>query len=189
MDTILCSIFSINCRMLRTCSYIGTRVITQRNLFEILLKQTEIRLYLPSSEWFRTRWTLSVRFQINRKMINIIRFRVDFSLCVYTIHELLLCLDTAMSIWTIRVDHASNSLNTVENISSQKKTHTLAILIAMIVNWHITTGIWTLTILVKISVKMRQITNSAISSLNVALSWQYILPQLPVQELLSKNYC
>ena len=30
---------------------------TQRNLFEFLLNQTEIRLYLPSSGWFGTRRT------------------------------------------------------------------------------------------------------------------------------------
>ena len=61
---------------------------TQRNLFKILLNQTEIRLYLPFSDWFGTKLT-SVWFQINRKMVNIIwfkfdliRFRKDFSVCM-----------------------------------------------------------------------------------------------------------
>ena len=50
---------------------------TQRNLFEILLNQTEIWLYLPFSDWFGTKRT-SVWFQINRIMVNTIRFRFDF---------------------------------------------------------------------------------------------------------------
>ena len=69
----------------------ATRVIlrshTQRNLFEILLTQTEIRLHLPFSGWFGTKRT-SVWFQSNRKMVNaiwfrfdLIRFRKDFSVC------------------------------------------------------------------------------------------------------------
>ena len=49
---------------------------TQRNLFEILLNQPEIRLYLQISDWFGTKWT-SVWFQINRKMVNTIWFLVD----------------------------------------------------------------------------------------------------------------
>ena len=48
----------------------------QRNIFEILLSQTEIRLYLPFSDWFGTKWT-SVWFQINRKMVNTIWFWFD----------------------------------------------------------------------------------------------------------------
>ena len=61
---------------------------THRELFfEILLNQTEIRLYLPSSDWFGTK-RLSVSFQINLKMVNtlwfqfnLIIFRKDFSVC------------------------------------------------------------------------------------------------------------
>ena len=60
---------------------------TQRNLFKILLNQTEIRLYLPFSNWFGTKWTF-VWFQINRKMVNtiwlrfnLIKFWKDFSVC------------------------------------------------------------------------------------------------------------
>ena len=49
---------------------------TQRNLFEILLNQTEIGLYLPFSDWFGTK-RKSVWFQINRKMISTIRFLFD----------------------------------------------------------------------------------------------------------------
>ena len=49
-----------NLEKLETC--------TQRNLFEILLNQPEIRLYLPFSDWFR---------------VNLIRFRKDFSVCTF----------------------------------------------------------------------------------------------------------
>ena len=62
---------------------------TQRYLFEILLNQTEIRLYLPFSDWFWTKRT-SVWFQINRKIVStiwfrfdLIRFGKDFSVSVY----------------------------------------------------------------------------------------------------------
>ena len=58
---------------------------TQRNLFEIWLNQTEIRLYLSFFDWFGTKQT-SVWFQNNRKIVNtiwfrfnLIRFRKDFS--------------------------------------------------------------------------------------------------------------
>ena len=50
---------------------------TQRNIFQILLNQTEIRLYLPFSDWYGTKRT-SVWFQINLKMVNTIWFKVDF---------------------------------------------------------------------------------------------------------------
>jgi len=63
---------------------------TQRNLFEILLNQTEIRLYSPFSDWFGTK-RISVWFQINRKIVNTIwfqfdltRFGKDFSVCSFT---------------------------------------------------------------------------------------------------------
>ena len=49
----------------------------QRNLFEILLNQPKIRLYLPFSSWFRSKRT-SVWIKINWKMANTIWFRVDF---------------------------------------------------------------------------------------------------------------
>ena len=49
---------------------------TQENLFDVLLKQTEIRLYLPCTDWFGTKRT-SVWFQINRKMVNTIWFWFD----------------------------------------------------------------------------------------------------------------
>ena len=42
----------------------------------ILRHQTEIRVYLPFSDWFRIELT-SVWFKINRKMINTIWFRFD----------------------------------------------------------------------------------------------------------------
>ena len=59
----------------------------QRNLFEVLINQTKIRFYLAFSNWFGTKRT-SVRFQINRKLVNTIWFRFDViefwkdSLCV-----------------------------------------------------------------------------------------------------------
>ena len=63
--------------------------VTQRNLFETLSNQPEIRLYLPFFVWFRSKRT-SVWFQINGKLVNSIWFRVDltsfrkyFSLCSY----------------------------------------------------------------------------------------------------------
>ena len=60
------------------------QILAQKNLFEILLNQPEIRLYLPFSCWFGSKRT-SVWFQINRNsMVNTIWFRVDFekiSLC------------------------------------------------------------------------------------------------------------
>ena len=66
----------------------------QRNLFEILLNQTEIRLYLPFSEWFGTK-QMSVWCQINRKMINtiwfrfdLIRFRKDYFMCCRILRRL-----------------------------------------------------------------------------------------------------
>ena len=51
-----------------------------RNLFEILLNQTEIRLYLPFSDRFGTSRT-SVWFKIIRKMVNTIG---TISLCVHS---------------------------------------------------------------------------------------------------------
>ena len=60
---------------------------TQKNLFEILINQPEIRLYLPFSDWFGIK-RMSVWFQINRIMVNtiwfrvdLIRFQKDFSVC------------------------------------------------------------------------------------------------------------
>ena len=62
-------------------------ICRERNIFEIFLNQTEIRLYLPFSDWFGSK-RMSVWFQINRKMVNtiwflfdLIRFRKDFSVC------------------------------------------------------------------------------------------------------------
>ena len=49
---------------------------TQGNLFVILLNQTEIRMYLPYSDWFGTK-RRSVRLQINQKMVNTIWIRFD----------------------------------------------------------------------------------------------------------------
>ena len=51
-------------------------IYTQRIFFEFLLNHSEIRLYSPFSDWFGTTQTL-VWFQIYRKMVNRIWFRVD----------------------------------------------------------------------------------------------------------------
>ena len=60
---------------------------TQRNIFEFLLNQPEIRLYLPFSDWFGSKRT-SVWIKIIRKMVttiwfqvDLIRFRKDLSVC------------------------------------------------------------------------------------------------------------
>ena len=64
---------------------------SQRKLLEILLNQTEIKLYIPFSDWFGTKRT-SVWFQIIRKIVYTIwfqfdssRFRKDFSVCTVSI--------------------------------------------------------------------------------------------------------
>ena len=49
---------------------------TQRNLFEISLNQAEIKLYLPFLNSFEAKRT-SIWFQINRKIVNTIWFRLD----------------------------------------------------------------------------------------------------------------
>ena len=46
---------------------------TPRNLFEILLHQTEIRFYSPFTDWYGTaNGHVRLLFQINRKMVNTI---------------------------------------------------------------------------------------------------------------------
>ena len=69
---------------------------TQRNIFVTLLNQTEIKLYLLFSDWFRTN-NHSVRFQINQEMVNTIsfqfnltRFRKNFSVCICTHRKIFL---------------------------------------------------------------------------------------------------
>ena len=59
-----------------TLVWCSGRCFTHENHFEILLNQPEIRLYLPFSGWFGNKRT-SVWFQVIRKMINTIWFRVD----------------------------------------------------------------------------------------------------------------
>ena len=51
---------------------------TQRNLFKILLNQTELRLHLPFSDWFGSKRT-SVWFQISLKMVTTIWFQFDLT--------------------------------------------------------------------------------------------------------------
>ena len=74
------------------CSSFVRKLFTRRNLFEILLNQPKIRLYLPFSDLFGTR-RMSVWFQINRKMVNkiwfqvdLIRFRKDFSVYIRNVN-------------------------------------------------------------------------------------------------------
>ena len=84
------------------CPSLGIMSLLRQNLpsahreiiFQILLNNTDIRLYLPFSDWFETKRT-SVWFQINRKMVNIIWFRFDLirfrkclSVCVLTDRDL-----------------------------------------------------------------------------------------------------
>ena len=61
----------------------------ERNHFSVSLTIFLSRLYLPYSDWFGTKRT-SVRFKINRTMVNtiwfrvdLIRFRKDFSVCTF----------------------------------------------------------------------------------------------------------
>ena len=72
----------------RSCNR-GMIVLSNPSLFitDTLFNQIEIKLYLPFSNWFGTKWT-SVWFQINRKIVNTIWFRFDlirfqkyFSVC------------------------------------------------------------------------------------------------------------
>ena len=75
----------VNCNSILGPKGIQDKQYTHR---EILLNQTEIRLYLSFSNWFGTKRT-SVWFQINQKMVNtiwfrfdLIIFRKDFSVCI-----------------------------------------------------------------------------------------------------------
>ena len=72
MESILSEIFY---RLLVANRHLRSRY-TQRIFFEILLNQSEMRLYLPFSDWFGFKQT-SVWIQIIRKMVNTISFRVD----------------------------------------------------------------------------------------------------------------
>ena len=78
---------SHNC--LRRCRFFSSQMLhyshssanvkiwcTRRNIFQILLNRTELRLYLPFSDWFETKRT-SVWFQIDRKIVNTIWYRFD----------------------------------------------------------------------------------------------------------------
>ena len=56
------------------------------NFFEILLYQTEIRLYLPFSDLFGTKRT-SISFQSNRCMVNTIWFGLDLIRCAHCSHS------------------------------------------------------------------------------------------------------
>ena len=92
---------------------------TQKNLFEILL--TEIRLYLPFSDWLGTKWT-SVWFQINRKMVNRIWFRFDLT-------ESEVNSSACRKSWDLKMRHKlqkfvnkeSNCVETVKKCINRKK--------------------------------------------------------------------
>ena len=84
---------------------------TQRNLFGILLNQTEIRLYSPFSDWFRTK-RMSVWFQIKQKIVNtiwfrfdVIWFRKDFSVCELTGHTTICVEETIYIIYNYIITH------------------------------------------------------------------------------------
>ena len=61
---------------IKLCQYKWLKFFTQRNIFEILLNQPEIRLYLLVSDWFGSKRT-SVSIQISQKMVNTIWFQFD----------------------------------------------------------------------------------------------------------------
>ena len=91
VSRLTCCFISMDVKFFNRKYIISPHTNTQRKLFEILLNQPEIRLYLPFYDWFRSKWT-SVSFQINRKMVNtiwfwvyFIRFRKDFSVCTCSI--------------------------------------------------------------------------------------------------------
>ena len=78
-------------------------ICTQRNLFGILLNQTEIRLYISFSGWFGAK-RLSVWFQINQKIAYTFRFRFDsiiiqkhIPVCIYKHpwHSFLACQENS----------------------------------------------------------------------------------------------
>ena len=69
-------------------------VHTRKSFLKPFLNQPGIMLYLPCSGWFGSK-RMSVWFQINRKMVNTIwfrvdlmRFRKDFSVCSHQIQRL-----------------------------------------------------------------------------------------------------
>ena len=72
-------------------SFIFLCVCIQRFLFEVLLNQPEIRLYfIIFNDWFGTQTdVVRLLFQIDRKMVNTIWFRVDLIrfFCVYDVIE------------------------------------------------------------------------------------------------------
>ena len=112
-----------------------------RKLFEILLNQTQIRLYLPSSsDWCETKRN-SVWFQIYWKMVNKIWFRFDliifrkkFSVCI--------C----------------------------QRYNSFKLVVKLIVNFHISTDIFS-DILVKILSKVWQFHKTTVKKLNMQIIW------------------
>ena len=87
-------------------AYLFAFNVTQRNFFEILLNQTEIRWNLPVADWFGTKRT-SIWFQINRKMVNTIWFRVD--LIGFWIYFSVCTDDGTMPEWRIQILLIHNS--------------------------------------------------------------------------------
>ena len=80
--------------------------VTHRELYQFmcsLLNQTQIRMYIPLSDWFGTKQTVSVWFQINRIMVNriwfvfdLIRFWIDIAVYI--------CLPSADYIFWIIIE-------------------------------------------------------------------------------------
>ena len=70
---------------------------------EILPNQTEIRFYLPISDWFGYKRT-SVVFQINRCMVNTIWFRVDL---IWFRKDFEMISKRSLCVFSVQVDHAS----------------------------------------------------------------------------------
>ena len=76
----------------------------QRNLFGILLYQPKIRLYLPCADWFGTKRSPSIWFQINRFMVNTIWFQYDLIrfLCLQDWTSML------SMVWCVETVHRNN---------------------------------------------------------------------------------
>ena len=82
---------------------------TEFFFLEILLNQTKIRLYLPYSDWFRIKRTVSVWFQINLKMVNSVWFNNVSKrfFCVYVPMRFLLELIDIFSVAYRNISYAS----------------------------------------------------------------------------------
>ena len=126
---------------------------TPRKLFEILLSQTEMGLYLLFPDWFGTKRT-SVWIKINRKMVNTIWFRFDLirlqkdiSVCTLPIREAygdnrslieesLKPLNTTV-LWCMKGSRRTLNFGLlIETLVSQTAVHLIAIVFFLLVYIH-----------------------------------------------------